>query len=115
MNKLKKQILKQIHLKLGLNDNPNFFFNLYLYSHNNTNKMNKKYKISKGYLREFFGLFGKKKEDRTKKINNLIDNDPILKKLDKDIEALNKRATDRIKLTDPDFVDILKKHGVDIK
>lgn len=77
--------------------------------------MGQKYKISKGYLSEFFGLFGKSKEDRSKKINTLIDNDPILKKLDKDIEALNKRATDRIKLTDPDFVDILKKHGVDIK
>jgi hypothetical protein len=77
--------------------------------------MAKKYKISKEYLGEFFGLFGKKKEDRNKKINDLIDNDPILKKLDKDIEALNKRATDRIKLTDPDFADILKRSGVDIK
>jgi hypothetical protein len=77
--------------------------------------MDKKYKISKGYLKEFFGLFGKSKEDRTKKINDLIDNDPILKKLDKDIEALNKRATDRLKLTDPDFLDILKRNGVDIK
>jgi hypothetical protein len=38
-----------------------------------------------------------------------------LKKLDKDIEALNKKATDRLKQTDPDFIDILRKHGVDIK
>lgn len=74
-----------------------------------------KYKISKSNLTEFFGLFGKKKEDRAKKVNDLIDNDPILKKLDKEIEAINKRATDRIKITDPDFVDILRKHGVDIK
>lgn len=74
-----------------------------------------KYKISKSNLTEFFGLFGKKKEDRAKKVNDLIDNDPILKKLDKEIEAINKRATDRIKTTDPDFVDILRKHGVDIK
>ena len=77
--------------------------------------MKQKYKISKGYLKEFFGLFGKKNEDRNKKISDLIDNDPILKKLDKDIEALNKKATDRLKQTDPDFIDILRKHGVDIK
>jgi len=77
--------------------------------------MKQKYKISKGYLKEFFGLFGKSKEDRIKKINDLIDNDPILKKLDKDIEALNKKATDRLKQTDPDFIDILRKQGVDIK
>lgn len=74
-----------------------------------------KYKISKGYLKEFFGLFGKSKEDRSKTINNLIDNDPILKKLDKEIEDINKKATDRIKLTDPSFVELLKQHGVDIK
>jgi RNA processing factor Prp31 len=77
--------------------------------------MDKKYKISKGYLKEFFGLFGKSKENRTKKINYLIDNDPILKKLDKEIEALNKRATDRIKITDPEWVELLRKNGVDIK
>ena len=77
--------------------------------------MKQKYKISKRYLKEFFGLFGKSKEDRIKKINDLIDNDPILKKLDKDIEALNKKATDRLKQTDPDFIDILRKQGVDIK
>ena len=77
--------------------------------------MKQKYKISKGYLKEFFGLFGKSKEDRIKKINDVIDNDPILKKLDKDIEALNKKATDRLKQTDPDFIDILRKQGVDIK
>jgi hypothetical protein len=42
-----------------------------------------KYKISKSNLKEFFGLFGRSKEDRQAKINQLIDNDPVLKKLDK--------------------------------
>jgi hypothetical protein len=77
--------------------------------------MKQKYKISKGYLKEFFGLFGKKKEDRGKKINDLIDNDPILKKLDKEIETLNKKATDVMKKHDPQWIELLKKHGVDIK
>lgn len=74
-----------------------------------------KYRISKSNLNEFFGLFGRNKEDRNKKINHLIDNDPVLKKIDKDIEALNKKATERLKVTDPDFIELLKKHGVDIK
>ena len=74
-----------------------------------------KYKISKGYLKEFFGLFGKSKEDRSKTINNLIDNDPILKKLDKEIEDINKKATERMKVYDPEWIELLRRHGVNIK
>jgi hypothetical protein len=76
--------------------------------------MANKYKISKQYLGEFFGLFGNKKEDRTKKINDLIDNDPILKKLDKEIGDLNDKAAERLK-KDVDAMKILKKLGIEIK
>jgi hypothetical protein len=76
--------------------------------------MANKYKISKEYLGEFFGLFGNKKEDRTKKINDLIDNDPILKKLDKEIGDLNDKAAERLK-KDADAMKILKKLGIEIK
>ena len=72
-----------------------------------------KYKISKENINEFFGLFGKKK--KPKDIEDIIKNDPVLQKIDKEIETLNKKATDRIKATDPDFIELLKKHGVDIK
>jgi hypothetical protein len=76
--------------------------------------MKQKYKISKGYLKEFFGLFGKKKEDRSKKISDIINNDPILKKLDKEIGDLNDKAAERLK-KDADAVKILKKIGIEIK
>ena len=64
-----------------------------------------KYKISKSNLKEFFGFFGKKK--KPKDLQQVIDNDPILKKLDADIEKLNQQYG---KL-DPEHVKILKKYG----
>jgi hypothetical protein len=66
----------------------------------------RKYKISKSNLKEFFGFFGKKK--KPKDLQQVIDNDPILKKLDADIEKLNQQYG---KL-DPEHVKILKKYGV---
>ena len=65
----------------------------------------KKYKISKSNLKEFFGFFGKKK--KPKDLQQVIDNDPVLKKLDADIEKLNQQYG---KL-DPEHVKILKKYG----
>ena len=64
-----------------------------------------KYKISKSNLKEFFGFFGKKK--KPKDLQQVIDNDPVLKKLDADIEKLNQQYG---KL-DPEHVKILKKYG----
>ena len=52
-----------------------------------------RYKISKKNINEFFGLFGKKK--KPKDVDDLIKNDPILQKLDKEISA---------KLEAPDLV-----------
>ena len=65
----------------------------------------KKYKISKSNLKEFFGFFGKKK--KPKDLQQVIDNDPVLKKLDADIEKLHQNYG---KL-DPEYVKILKKYG----
>jgi hypothetical protein len=45
----------------------------------------KKYKISESKLNEFWGWFGKKKPQPLQKV---IDNDPILKKIDKEIKDL---------------------------
>lgn len=70
-----------------------------------------KYKISKENINEFFGLFGKKKQDRTE-IQKLIDNDPRLKAIDKEIQALNKKATEKL---EPWQLDLLKKHGIEVK
>ena len=48
-----------------------------------TNKLERK-----SYLKEFFGLFGKKKSERKKDVNDLINNDPVLKQLDKELEDI---------------------------
>jgi hypothetical protein len=66
-----------------------------------------KYKITKSYLNEFFGLFGKKKEDRQEKLNRLIDNDPILKQIDKNVSDMNNRALERLKKEDPELYKLI--------
>jgi hypothetical protein len=73
----------------------------------------RKYKLSESKVSNFFGLFGKPKTHRSEQINDLIDNDPILKKLDGDIAELNDEARLRL-LKDKDAVAILKKYGIDI-
>ena len=54
----------------------------------------KKYKISKSNLKEFFGLFGKKKPQT---LQSIIDNDPVMKKLDNEMEDLAKSFIPRIR------------------
>jgi hypothetical protein len=71
-----------------------------------------RYKISKKNINEFFGLFGKKK--KPKSVDDLIKNDPILQKLDKEISAINQKADKYLK-RDKEYMAILKKHGIDIK
>jgi hypothetical protein len=71
-----------------------------------------RYKISKKNINEFFGLFGKKK--KPKSIDDLIKNDPILQKLDKEIGDLNQKADKYLK-QDKEYMAILKKLGIDIK
>ena len=71
-----------------------------------------RYKISKKNINEFFGLFGKKK--KPKSIDDLIKNDPILQKLDKEIGDLNREADKYLK-KDKEYMALLKKHGIDIK
>jgi HD-GYP domain-containing protein (c-di-GMP phosphodiesterase class II) len=51
------------------------------------------------------------KNKKKQSIGEIIDNDPVLNQLDKDIEAINKKATDRLKDTDPDFIELLEKNG----
>lgn len=64
-----------------------------------------KYKISKSNLKEFFGFFGKK--NKPKDLKTIIDNDPVLKKLDADIAKLN----DRSGQLSPEAIAILKRYG----
>jgi len=91
--------------ELGLENNPNFFFKSYLYITNVNFRTMPKYKISKSNLKEFFGFFGDKK--KPKDLQSVIDNDPVLKKLDADIARLNNRSGQ----LPPETVAILKKYG----
>ena len=50
----------------------------------------KKYKIKRKNLKEFFGFFGLKK--KPEQIQQIIDNDPVLKKLEKDLSKINAKA-----------------------
>jgi hypothetical protein len=71
--------------------------------------MAKKYKISKSSLTEFFGLFGKKK--KPEEIQNLIDNDPVLKQLDARLADINKKASERMLKDKPWMATLMKKYG----
>jgi hypothetical protein len=73
--------------------------------------MAKKYKLSEGNVFKFFGLFGSK--DKPKTIQQVIDNDPKLKALDRQMADLNRKAADSIR-NDKDRLAIFKKAGVEI-
>jgi hypothetical protein len=73
--------------------------------------MAKKYKISKSNLTEFFSFFGKKQTPD--EIRKIIDDDPILKKLDKDIGDINDKAKERMKKSMPAWrLATFKKYGL---
>lgn len=71
----------------------------------------KKYKITRPYLNEFFGIFGK--PNKPEKLQRIIDNDPVLKKLDADLDVINKEAADRIR-KDPEALRLFKKYGFNV-
>jgi hypothetical protein len=74
-----------------------------------------RYKISKENINEFFGLFGKKAKPKDRAaIQALIDADPRLQAINKEIDRLNKVADKRIE-SDPWKIAFLKKHGIDLK
>lgn len=72
----------------------------------------KKYKISPQNLNEFWGWFGKKKP---KNLQSIIDDDPVLKQIDKNIEDIELRMVDRLKKykkTSPETYQALVKGGL---
>ena len=72
----------------------------------------KKYKISKENLNEFWGLFGRKKPQTMQQI---IDDDPVLKKLDAELYDINRSYIPKLKKmkeNNPDFFDKLVKAGL---
>jgi len=72
-----------------------------------------KYKIKKHQLKEFFGLFTKKKTPE--KLQKLIDKDPIWQKLKADVDKLNykyKPAVDKLKDEKPEMFRMFQDWGL---
>ena len=114
--KKKKKLLRkvqnqQIKVKLGYESNPNFFC-LFIFIVGLIHTKMAKYRISEFNVKKFFGFLGT--NERPNDINYIIDNDPVLKKLDKEIGDLNDKAAAYLK-KDADAVKILKKYGIDLK
>ncbi len=73
----------------------------------------KKYKISKSNLKELFGWFGKKNVPN--KLQNIIDNDPILQQLKADVNKINNKYADdieKMKKEAPEYYNMLVKAGI---
>ena len=66
----------------------------------------KKYKISKSNLKEFFGLFGKKKPQT---LQSIIDNDPVLQKLDNEMTDIVKSFAPRVRKIADEQPELYKK------
>jgi hypothetical protein len=71
-----------------------------------------KYRLSEGNVNEFWDWFGKRKP---KTLQQVIDTDPVLKKIDKDMENNAKLAIPylkRIKKEKPEIWQILISQGL---
>jgi len=66
----------------------------------------KRYKISESKLNEFWGWFGKKKPQT---IQQVIDNDPVLKQLDKELENIATSYIPRFKQMKKEDPKLFKK------
>jgi len=66
----------------------------------------KKYKISKSNLKEFWGMFGKKKPQT---LQSIIDADPIMRKLDNEMEDIAKTFIPRIRKIKDTQPELFKK------
>ena len=74
----------------------------------------KKYKLSEGNINEFWDLFSKKKKTPYE-IQKIVDNDPILKKLQADYEKLDDKAgtvIHNIKKRSPQAFNMLVQMGL---
>ena len=74
----------------------------------------KKYKLSEGNINEFWEMFFKKKKTPSE-IQKIVDNDPILKKLQADydkIDASTSHILRNIKSKDPETYNKLAKLGL---
>jgi hypothetical protein len=72
-----------------------------------------KYKISKSNLKEFFGILKKKKTPD--EIQKLVDTDPVLQRLQRDLRVINSRNEDyleKLKITNPKIYQTLKNSGM---
>jgi hypothetical protein len=67
-------------------------------------------KSKNSYLKEFFGLFKIDKAAKNKRMAFLIDNDPELKRIRKEVGDLNKKARERLEKEDPEGLKLLDRY-----
>jgi hypothetical protein len=67
-------------------------------------------KKKKSFLDTFFGLFKVDKKAKNKKMAFLIDNDPVLKNISKEIGDINRRARERLEKEDPELLKLLDRY-----
>ena len=74
--------------------------------------MAKKYKISENNLSVFWGLF--RSNNTPEKLQTIVNNDPVLQKLQSDLRKIHDKAADyldKVKKDEPDIYQYLQKHG----
>ena len=64
-------------------------------------------------MKKFFSFLWNTKQSKSEKINKIIDNDPVLKKLDQELSDLNAKAYERIK-DDEVMRKVFKSYGIDL-
>jgi len=67
-------------------------------------------KSNKSFLEALFGLFKIDKASKNKKMSFILNNDPELKRIRKDIGDINRRARERLEKEDPELLKLLDRY-----
>jgi hypothetical protein len=67
-------------------------------------------KSNKSFLEALFGLFKIDKASKNKTMSFILNNDPELKRIRKDIGDINRRARERLEKEDPELLKLLDKY-----
>lgn len=60
-------------------------------------------------LLTFLGFSFNRKESNQKRMKRMIDNDPVLNQIDKNVSDMNNRSLERLKKEDPELYELIKQ------
>lgn len=60
-------------------------------------------------LLTFLGFSFNRKESKQERMKRLIDNDPVLNQIDKNVSDMNNRSLERLKKEDPELYELIKQ------